>query len=194
MVHDVAAGRLDMAIAPAGIKRDELVEHSLYQWRLRVVLPKDPGNGRNGGVADEELRAEIEKLREKKKVQPEDIADLRIAVAPHGHKSRELLRRAFASAGIDLKVALESPNQELLKAVALGGTQSVAVMPDDAFDAKEVGEAPYLFVKGSKEEFKGKYSLYVRRPEEEHGPPSDHDKAIEDAAKQLIKAFRRRKP
>lgn len=184
MVHDVASGRLDMAIAPAGLQEEERVmERLLYSWRLRVILPRDP--------EAEKAR----KLRGKKSVTPADIAPLRIAVAPIGHKSRELLIAAFDRAGVGLKVSLESPNQELLRAVAEGGSQHVAVIPDDAFPEQEVREAPYLHVKGSKQHFGGEYALYMRRESQlqEEGFTSEHDEAIAAAAEELVRAFEEKK-
>lgn len=183
LVHDVASGRLDMAIAPAQLQEEhltseQLTERPLYSWRLRVIFP--------GEHAD---RATA-KLRDKKRVTPADIANYRIAVAPSGHKSRELLREAFDMAGIPLKIALESPNQELLRAVASGGAKHVAVIPDDAFEAQDVTAAPELRVKGSERRFGGKYALYMRTEDAPGEDLSTHDAVIADAAEQLVLAFR----
>lgn len=194
LVHDVAAGRLDMAIAPAHLREEHLVERFLYAWRLRVVFPED-GEGRDMAHPPRDpmqVSPKMQRLRQKKWVTPADIADFRIAVAPDGHRSRELLREAFAMADVDLKVALESPNQELLRAVALGGTQYVAVIPDDAFDLEDVRNAPYLHVKHEKKPFGGEYALYMRKREGAGEEPlvSEHDAAIAEAADQLVDAFR----
>lgn len=90
------------------------------------------------------------------------LPDYRIAVAPSGHRSCELLQKAFDVAGIRLKIALESPNQELLWAVASGGAKHVAVIPGDAFAEEDVKGALELKVKGSEKRFGGKYALYMR--------------------------------
>lgn len=179
LVHDIVAGRLDMAIAPAGLEEDSLTERPLYSWRLRVIFP--------GGAEDEETK----KLRQRTYVTPAQIARFRIAVAPAGHKSRELLREAFDIANVTLKIALESPNQDLLRAVALGGTQHAAVIPDDAFfEVPNVKTAPYLLVKGSKKRFGGDYALYMRKNEGLRGElASNHEAAIANAAELLIEAL-----
>jgi DNA-binding transcriptional LysR family regulator len=182
LVHDVASGRLDMAIAPAHLPEERLTERPLYSWRLRVILPED------------EESEPVRKLGRRKRVTPADIVNFRIAVAPAGHKSRELLRQAFEMADVNLKIALESPNQEFLQAVAQGGKQHVAVLPDDAFDAQGVKHAPSLYVRGSERKFGGEYALYMRRPEEpEDGEVvlSDQDKAIAAAAEELVNAFKK---
>lgn len=182
LVHDVAGGRLDMAIAPAHLEEERLTERLLYSWRLRMIFP--------GDGADERAL----EMRERKSLTPADIEGFRIAAAPSGHKSRELLREAFAIANVDLKVALESPNQELLRAVALGGTKYVAVIPDDAFDEPDVATAPYLQVDGLDRHFGGEYALYVRKREDSGEDPtiSELDAAINDAAEQLVKAFEKK--
>jgi hypothetical protein len=87
-------------------------------------------------------------------------------------------------------VSLESPNQELLRAVAEEGSQHVAVIPEDAFPEDVVKDAPYLNVEGVERGFGGEYALYMRkekRPDE--GFISEHDEAITAAAEQLVAAF-----
>lgn len=171
LVHDVASRRLDMAIAPAHLQEERLDERLLYSWRLRVIFP------------------EAQKLSRRRSVTPEDIAGFRIAVAPQGHKSRDLLSRAFEMADVGLRVALESPNQELLRSVAQGGTQYAAVIPDDAFGFEETKDAPVLCVRGKQESFGGKYALYMRKSVKGESS-SELDKAIADAADKLVDAFR----
>jgi DNA-binding transcriptional LysR family regulator len=183
LVHDVASGRLDMAIAPAGLQEERVTERPLYSWRLRVIFPHE--------AASEAAR----KFRRRKSVTPADIARFRIAVAPVGHKSRSLLRAAFEEADVDLKISLESPNQELLRAVAEGGSQHVAVIPDDAFPEQDVEDAPYLHVRGSKRRFGGEYALYMRKEEPPQGGElvSEQDEAIAAAADRLVAAFEKKK-
>jgi DNA-binding transcriptional LysR family regulator len=186
LVHDVAAGRLDMAIAPAGLIEETLVERPLYDWQLRVVFPRAAVGGMDG-------KRNVEALRRRRRVTPADIASFRMAVAPVGHTSRTLLREAFAVDDVELKVALESPNQELLRAVASGGTQFVAVIPEDAFEKTELEEAPYLRVKNADGSLNlgGSYALYMRKTDVSSSGnlPSSHQKAIEAAAEKLIDAF-----
>lgn len=174
LVHDVVAGRLDMAIAPIGLAHAGLEEHFLYAWRLRVVLPEaeSPLSGR-------------------KRVTPADLASWRIAASPVGHTSRDLLEAAFAAQGVDLKVALESPNQELLRSVARGGQHYVAVMPDDAFDTPDVRRGPCLTAPGMPR-LGGGYALYIRPTEwaRGHSGASSRDAAISAAALSLREALR----
>lgn len=179
LVHDVASGRLDMAIAPAHLREERVIERVLYSWRLRVIFPR-----RRAGDA-------TRRLREQDEVTPADIAAYRIAAAPLGHKSRELLEDAFAMANVDLRVALESPNQELLRAVARGGRQHVAVIPDDAFDSVDVKKAPVLHVEGWDEPLGGEYALYTRKDltEKEDPEGSQHEAAVVAAAEELADAF-----
>jgi len=181
LVHDVASGRLDMAIAPAGLQEERVTERPLYRWRLRAIFPR-----REAAAATR---------KNKTKVTPDEIARFHIAVAPMGHKSRELLRKAFVMADVDLKVSLESPNQDLLRAVAEGGSKHVAVIPDDAFPEEEIEDAPYLYVKGSKQVFGGSYSLYMRKENQlkDDDSASEHDKAIAAAAEDLVEAITSKK-
>jgi len=180
LVHDVAAGRLDMAIAPAELEAEQLTERRLYKWNLRAIFP--------GERTDPTTR----KLRKEGHVVPADLVDYRIAVAPIGHRSRELLSKAFEMDDVALGVALESPNQELLRAVAVGGNQHVAVIPDDAFGGRgnDILSAPALRVRVSRRHFGGQYALYMRKrerlPEEEL---SEQDRAISEAAERLVKSF-----
>jgi DNA-binding transcriptional LysR family regulator len=184
LVHDVAAGRLDMAIAPAKLPEESLIERRVYSWRLRVILPRTGTGGIDG-------KHNVAALRERQWVTPQDIVGFRIAVAPLGHKSRSLLHDAFAMANLDLNVALESPNQELLRAVADGGKQFVAVIPGDAFPRKLLRHAPYLHVKGVERHFGGSYALYMRETDLPTDETSAFSHQIADAADSLIKAFKK---
>jgi DNA-binding transcriptional LysR family regulator len=166
LVADVVQGELDMVIAPAGLGREGLEEHALYDWRLRVVLP-----------------AVANPLSGRKRVTPTDLAAFRIAAAPSGHTSRELLGTAFAVRGLTLKVSLESPNQDLLLAVARDGEHYVAVLPDDAFDSDALRSAPCLTARGAPQ-LGGSYALYLRPPQPVDGSSLENarDVAIAHAA------------
>lgn len=163
LVWDVQRGRLDLAIAPAGLAEGtELVEHVLYRWRLRAVV------------------ADGHPLAGRRRVTPADIAPFKIGASPLGYHSRDLLREAFAIQGTPLEVAIESADHAFLHALARADESCVAVMPDDALDEPDVHGAPCLAVRG-RPRLGGRYSLYSRQIEE--GPyMSERDAAVAAAA------------
>jgi DNA-binding transcriptional LysR family regulator len=174
LVKGVAEGRLDLVIAPAGMG-EGLMETPLYSWKLRVVVP-------DGSP-----------LAGKKRVRPADIAALQIAAAPRGHTSRGLLSKAFALDGLDLHVALESPNPGLLRAVVKGSSRYVAVMPDDSLEGKDLRNGPELTARDDSC-FEGNYSLYMRPlPDLDGVSPEDNpDAATLHAAEVLRQGFKGR--
>jgi DNA-binding transcriptional LysR family regulator len=149
LVNAVATGRLDLAAAPSklfdskDLKSQGLRELSLYRWRLRVVLPEKHPD------------------RSKRSIAPAQLAELRISAAPHGHHSRHLLDSAFGTAGVPLRVALESSSQHMLRSVAYNSSRHAAVIPDDAFGAPDRELGPHL-TDGSHRAMGGEYSLYLR--------------------------------
>ena len=172
LVKDVAEGRLDLVIAPSGLGAGELTERPLYAWTLRVVVQEDSPLARRDSV------------------RPADISPFQIAAAPLGHTSRGLLAKAFALDGLELKVALESPNPGLLRAVARGSGRYVAVMPDDSLEEADVQKGPRLAARG-KGSFEGRYSIYMRALPDLEGlsPDADLDAAIANAADVLKEKF-----
>lgn len=164
LVNAVTTGRLDLAAAPSkllsskDLKRQRLKELALYSWKLRVVLPKE------------------HPLRDRASITPDQLAELRISAAPHGHHSRYLLDSAFGTADVPLNVALESSSQHMLRAVARKGERHAAVIPDDAFGAPNPGLGPCL-TDGSRRRMGGKYSLYLR--------VADHNDGTEVARREL---------
>lgn len=151
LVRAVVNGRLDLVAAPSRLLADDelesrkLEELHLYDWKLRVVLPR----GYSG--------------RSKKRISPAELAELEISAAPPGHRSRHLLEFAFESAGVPLWVDLESSSQHTLRSIA-NSRRHAAVIPDDAFGSPDEDLGPCL-TDGRGQPVGDSYSLYLRTPE-----------------------------
>lgn len=143
LVADVAAGRLDLAVAPAGQALQGISETAAYSWSLRVVFP---------GHAFRPART---------RVRPAELSSYRLLATPVGHRSRELLAEAFEADGELLTLAVESESQELLRTIALNSYEHAAVLPDDAFGAPDAGLGPQL-VSSNATVYGGKYCVYSR--------------------------------
>lgn len=143
LVADVVNGALDLAVAPAGLSGREIVEHELYRWTLRAMLP-----AARRGVIDT--------------IRPAELIGFEIAAAPPGHRSRKLLESAFEADGLRLEVGLESSSQELLGEVAARSNRHAVVVPDDAFGACNDSLGPAI-ISGDSRAYGGAYSLYMRR-------------------------------
>jgi DNA-binding transcriptional LysR family regulator len=183
LVSAVGSGRLDLAVAPSRLlAKDDLRtaglrELPLYRWQLRIVLPDG------------------HPLRTRPKVAPADLTGLQISAAPRGHRSRELLERAFDDAGVRLEVALESDSQEMLDSVARNSNRHAAVIPDDAFGAPDKGMGPYLTA-GGRRGTGGEYSLYLRGVESgtEGDATANRELAVARVATEIQAALRRPDP
>jgi hypothetical protein len=143
LVRDVEAGTLDLAIAPAGLSTAAVEEQPLYRWSLRALLPSSRCRASRGTIT------------------PDQLNDFRIAAAPTGHTSRDLLDAVYASENLDLIVSLESSSQELLRALVASSATYAAVIPDDAYGTPDPRLGPRLVTRLQKE-WGGRYSLYVR--------------------------------
>jgi DNA-binding transcriptional LysR family regulator len=153
LVADVAAGHLDLAVAPAGQAVLGVAEEVSYSWALRVVFP---------GQAFGPVRL---------RVRPAELIPYRLLATPVGHRSRDLLASAFEADGLPLDLAVESESQELLRDIALHSYRHAAVLPDDAFGAPNARMGPQLVTSASAV-YGGTYSIYSRSDEAAGGEAS----------------------
>jgi len=175
LVRAVVNGRLDLVAAPSGLLSDEerelrkLEEFHLYDWKLRVILPRGYSS------------------RSKKRISPGELvefADLEISAAPHGHRSRRLLEFAFDSAGVPLRVDLESSSQHTLRSIA-NSRRHASILPDDAFGTPDENLGPCL-TDGSGRPVGDSYSLYLRTPETKASTEADQRELAILKAAQVI--------
>jgi DNA-binding transcriptional LysR family regulator len=170
LVRRVASGRLDIAIAPAGMAGAErtLREHPLYTWSLRIALPQAHPKANSESVT------------------PADVADLRFVVAPRGHLSRELVEGAFNVAGMKLNVLLEAESQFFMNQVAHKSRSLAAAIPDDAFGTTGRRIGPVLTSHGKT--LGGNYAIYVRKGRV-GAARSRREQQIDAMVKQIASAF-----
>jgi len=161
LVADVAAGRLDLVVAPAGQTVPGISEVRAYRWSLRVVLP---------GQSFRSVPP---------KVSPAGLTQYRLVATPLRHRSRELLADAFQDDGVPLALAVESESQELLRDIALNSHRHAAVLPDDAFGAPNTQMGPQLATANAPV-YGGTYSVYSRSDD------TARDEASTDPRGQLI--------
>ena len=148
IVRDVAAGKVDIAIAPtqhSSAWAHDVLGNWVYDWCLRAVFP------------------EGHSLRSRTTVNPVDLrtAGLRILCSPTGHSSRALSDLIFRQAGIDPDFAGSSPDPLFLKHLAEASQAFVALIPDDSFGPTDPSLGPSL-VDPSGRAAGGSYSLFVR--------------------------------
>jgi DNA-binding transcriptional LysR family regulator len=165
LVADVAAGRLDLAVAPGGQSMPGVQERRLYSWHLRVIGP-----GRAFDPVGPTLR-------------PSALSGFRLAASPPGHRSRELLLGAFQDDGESLHVEVESESQEFLRDLALNSHQHVAVIPDDAFEGVPDPALGPILSSANTHSYGGAYSLYCRTED-----ATGSDDSAGDSHGQLIRA------
>jgi DNA-binding transcriptional LysR family regulator len=163
LVRDVQGYALDIAIAPAGLGGIGVEEAPLYRWTLRVLLPE--GNP----------------LVSRTSVTPGELKDFEVAAAPIGHQSRQLLDSLCAREGQRIPIALESASQEVLRELVRASPFHAAVLPDDAFGARNPNLGPALTgVDG--QPWGGVYSVYHRAIAD---PDDRHEVCVADIAETI---------
>jgi DNA-binding transcriptional LysR family regulator len=178
LVERIRIGELDIVIASSGLRDKlaavELDEHRLYRWQLEVVLPGD----------------EMHEFFERPSIRPAQLAAFQIICAPVGHKSRELLERAFAEDRVPLSIATESANPDVLFQMAASSKAFAAVLPSDSFirppaERESARLGPQLVARRYRPA--GHYSVYARKPVGEE--PTERERSIERLATRVIEAF-----
>jgi DNA-binding transcriptional LysR family regulator len=141
IVERTLRGEIDISVVPAGYGQSGLKEVPLYSWRLRALLSPH----------DERSRRDT--------IQIDDLADLRILVAPEGHYSRHLFDLASANALSKPEIAMQVADHGLMRNLASAARGYVAIIPDDAFGLESfVGPS---LVDSDGGELGGSYSLYL---------------------------------
>ena len=170
LIADLMSGRLDLAIAPAGLGHPQsLHEVPLYEWTLRAV-----------GLGD----------RASDEVRPRELATWSIAAAPAGHRSRKVLENAFAADRVPIAVSLETSSQELLRTVGHASPEHVAVLPDDAFGPPDRKLGPAVR-SAEHDRYGGGYALYVRASDEKTDGDGDRSRRIAAIADVITETLRR---
>lgn len=149
LVEGTRAGVYDLAIAPAGLSISDVVSHELYRWSLRCVC---------GDEGDDAIVAAP--------VGPANLRGKRLALAPAGHRSRQLIEEAFVAAGETLLPAIETSSHELMWDFAMSGRGYAAIMPDDSFGQRELlgkeGRPAPAFTHPGGSPLGGTYCVYYR--------------------------------
>ena len=161
-LHELA---VDLVIAPEGMDDDDVSSVPVYNWALRVVLPVDAALP--GAPANTES------------VSPQELRRYNVAVAPEGHRSRALVERAYANAGVSLSVSVVSSNETFLWQVARNSRSTVAIIPDDAFGGLFLPRDIGPLLTDRSRPVGGRYALYTRAAE---GALAPRDRTIEELA------------
>jgi DNA-binding transcriptional LysR family regulator len=172
LVRAVANGDLDLTIAPSAMNRPELREDFLYSWTLQIVLP--PGHT----------------LRREAMLRPDQLEGLALVAAPATHRSRHLLEEAFQADEVPLKIDVESPNQHLLRQIALSSKYHAAALPSDAFWPLFDDGARNL-VTATGDTKGGRYAIYTRKRRSANAFGAARDKTIDDIRQTIITELRK---
>jgi DNA-binding transcriptional LysR family regulator len=148
LIQSVAAGRIDIAVAPEFLPIDDTVRSTFaYRWHLRVALP----HGHELGSREQLTPAQIH------------AAGLRVVSSPAGHRSRAMIEEAFATDETPLAIAFDCSDPLFIEQVARNSFSLAGILPDDSFGATRGDIGPVLALETGRL-LGGSYALYYRAP------------------------------
>ena len=148
LVQQVAAGRVDIAVAPSRVNAlgaFDVQEDLAFEWSLRVVLPRGHTLQHDASIS---LRSLIGQ-------------DLALLCSPSGHGSRDMFEEACQRLGLSAPVVMESSDQPLLRSLAGESRRLAAIIPEDMAG---VSDAFGPVLTDGRRPLGGTYSVYQRVP------------------------------